>query len=146
MFINLFDTLRISLTLLFSVSFRIKRKLGRLIIFIILLIITSITCFVFSIIPNNLNHSSTLKRLSNRISFLLSASTGAWLFCSIGIDLFIKIGLLEGFTLLVSDNGIFKNGPPSSSSDDGDNVDEFVNVVKWNEGKCKGFLAGMWLL
>jgi hypothetical protein len=43
-------------------------------------------------------------------------------------------------TLLASQSGIFKDNP--SKNGDG-NVG---NVVRWNEGKCKGLLAGMWLL
>lgn len=139
------EFISISLTLLFSTSFRIKRKLGRLIVFIILLIINIITCFIFSIIPKN---NVTFQRISNRLSFFLSSITGSWLFCSVGVDLFIGIGLLDSFTLLVSDNGIFKDGSSSTlaSIEDGDDRIGFENVVKWNQGKCKGLLAGIWLL
>lgn len=129
----------ISLTLLFSTSFKPKAKLGRILIFIILFLIFFIISFLFSLIPRTL-----YQHISNRVSFLLGSSTGAWLVCAIGIDLFTKTGLLDGVTLLTSAHGIFKDGPPEQ--EDMDRMENGVNVVRWNEGRCKGLLAGMWLL
>lgn len=95
---------------------------------------------------------TSLQILSNRISFLLTSATGAWLIFGIGLDIFVKCGLLDGLSLLVSSGGVFKEGDPSSDDGNGNgngngNEDGKVsNVVTWDEGRCKGLLAAMWLM
>lgn len=127
----------ISLTLLFTVSFKIDGKLGRIIIFLIILLLSLVVSFIFSLIPR-----ATLQTLSNRISFFLAASTGAWLVFGTGLDVFVKSGLLDAPTLLVSQKGVFDQGPMENEEMER----QRDNVVNWNVGKCKGLIAAIWLV
>lgn len=89
---------------------------------------------------------TSLQILSNRFSFLLTSSTGAWLILGIGLDIFVKCGLLDGLSLLVSSGGVFKDGEPSSDDGDSNEDGKVSNVVLWTEGRCKGLLAAMWFM
>lgn len=125
--------------MLFTVSFKIDHKLGRLIVFLVLTVVSLVLCFVFSLLRTH----ASLQTLSNRISYSFCCSvTGSWLIFGIGLDIFVKSGLLDGMTLLVSSRGVFKSGPLEDEGDENDRE----NVVRWDEGKCKGLIAAMWLM
>lgn len=135
----LFYLPRVSLTLLFTISFKIDHKLGRLIVSLVLTVVSLVLCFVFSLLRTH----ASLQTLSNRISYSFCCSvTGAWLIFGIGLDIFVRSGLLDGMTLLVSSRGVFESGPLEDEGDENDRE----NVVRWNEGKCKGLIAAMWLM
>jgi hypothetical protein len=136
---------RISLTLLLATSFHIKAKLGRLIILLILLPTSTILVFIFSLLPR-----ITLQRISTRTSFFLCSSTGAWLILAVGIDIWTRTGLLDAMTLLVCKYGVMQGGLQSKvdkekeDEDAGHGKGEYV--VRWDDERCKGLLAGIWLL